>query len=187
MRQDQSVAIGSLLARACAVIGPALATPQTALAAPASVEAIAESDLEFGTFAVPSSGWRALSPAGDLRDSGILAFPGARIGPARFSIVFDRGNESRREIDVLVQVMIIAPATVTTGNVTASLSGIVTDLPDAGASPAGTILTLRMANCRERRCTTSFSVGGRIDIVRSSAGATLRIPLVVNATLVSAR
>ncbi|MCX7284633.1 MAG: DUF4402 domain-containing protein [Novosphingobium sp.] len=162
-----------------------VAWPVAAGAAPASITVSAERDLEFGTFAVPASGWRWVSTTGEIRDGGILAFSGSLVAPARYSIIFDRGNESRRPLDVLVQVMMIAPRSFVAGGVSASLSNLASDLPDAGSTPSGLSATVRIANCRERRCAVSFNVGGRIDVSRTQGGATLRIPIAVTAAILS--
>lgn len=169
----------------CAIAFSAIAWTAVAQAAPASLSVKTERDLEFGTFAVATAGWRSVSPAGEVRDNGILAFPGSAIGPARYSIIFDRGNESKRSLDVLVQVMIIAPRSFAERGVSASLSNLASDLPVTGSTPAGLSTTARISNCRERLCTLSFNVGGRIDVSRTQGGATLRIPIAVTATILS--
>ena len=173
----------SRLAAAAIVMGVLLQAPVRA--DPAAVTVTAEQDLRFGTFAVPSAGWRSVSTAGAVAGSGILSFSGDPPGPARFTIVFDRGNESRRAIDVLLQVIIVAPQSVVQGGVTGTLSGLATDLGGAAGTLGSLTTTLTLANCRERRCSRSFNVGGRIDVARSGGGANLRIPLSATAIVVS--
>lgn len=162
-----------------------LALPATAVAAPATITVKAERDLEFGTFAVPSSGWRSVSTSGETAGGGILVFSGGPVGPARFSIIYDRGNESKRAEDILVQVIITAPRNYIAGGISASLTAIITDLPQTQASASGAVATILIANCRERQCLTSFNVGGRIEITRIGAGAGVRMPIAVTASIVS--
>lgn len=169
----------------CAFAFMTMAFPLQVIAAPASISVSAEKDLEFGTFAVATSGWRSVSPTGEVRDAGILAFSGSPVGPARYSITFDRGNESKRTVDVLVQVMMSAPRNIVERGVSASLSNLASDLPGAGSTAAGLSATLRIPNCRDRRCVVSFSVGGRLDVAGNQYGANLRIPVAVTAAIIS--
>lgn len=168
-----------------AIAALAALAPTAAFADPASVIVTVEQDLRFGRFAVPSGGSRTVTPAGAVITTGLLPFPGEPTGPARVTILFDRGNESRRSIDVLLQVMIVAPQNFVQGGITGTLSGLATDL--AGAGGAGQTVTLTISGCQERRCSRSFNVGGRIDITRASSGGSVRVPLSATATILQVK
>lgn len=145
-----------------------------------------QGDLSFGTFMVFGSGARSVSAAGAVIDRSIVPIEGTQARPARFVIEYDRGNESRRTLDVTVEVTLTAPAQVRQGGVDARLSALETDLPGHRNVASGETLQLRLANCRTRVCSRTFNVGARLDVTRHYGGADIFIPIGIDARLISA-
>jgi len=142
--------------------------------------------MRFGAFAVFGRGARSLSAYGGVSDEAIFPIPGSVVAPAQFTVSFDRGNESRRPIDVEIQLLLLDPGPVVQGGVSATLSNLATDLPGAASLIPGQPIILTLQRCVSRICSRTFRLGGRLEIARSSGGAQLRIPLMLEATLVSA-
>lgn len=146
----------------------------------------ATSDLQFGTFMVFGSGARTVSANGTVSDNGVVALEGSVPAPARFTITYDRGNESNQTLNIVLELVISAPPLVRQGGVEARLSGYETDLPGALRIDAGRAIRLTLANCRTRICTRTFQVGGRLDVTRHFGGAALVVPIPVDVTVISA-
>jgi len=174
------------MALAClTLVGGFWSTPSQA--DPEKVTILTPLALRFGTFAVPTTGYREVTASGAVTSSGIFALDDSGVGPARFTVEYDRGNNSKRRLDLTIEVVFSAPATFAQGGLTARLSRYQTDLPGYGLVQAGQVLTLTIPNCLDRVCSRSFSLGGRLDVDRSFGGGPVVIPIPVDAVLVAVR
>lgn len=169
----------------CALLAGTWAFPSRA--EPEKVTILTPVALRFGTFAVPTTGYREVAASGAVTSSGIFALDDSGVGPARFTVEYDRGNNSKRRLDLTIEVVFSAPATFAQGGLTARLSRYQTDLPGYGLVQAGQVLTINIPNCIERVCSRSFSLGGRLDVDRSFGGGPVVIPIPIDAVLVAAR
>lgn len=151
------------------------------------MQIIPQSELSFGTFAVPTRGFREVSASGAVTSSGIFALSDTGTGPARFTVQYDRGNNGRRRLDLVIELVFSAAPVFNNGGVVAQLSRYQTDLPGYGVIEAGQVIRIELPNCLQRVCSRTFNVGGRLDIDRSFGGARVAIPIPVNAVLVSVR
>jgi hypothetical protein len=156
-----------------------------AAAKPQEVRIRNESTLHFGTFMVFGQGSRAVSASGAVTDTTIVQLDGSLPRPARFTIEYDRGNESKQVLDVTLEVVITAPGSVRFGGIDARLSALETDLPGHPRITSGETMTVRLTNCRSRVCSTSFTVGGRLDVTRNFGGANIDIPINIDARIVT--
>lgn len=166
------------LALALLVAGPAIAKPQ-------EVRVRSQSRLSFGTFMVFGQGSRAVSATGAVVDQAIVALDGSQPRPARFTVEFDRGNESRQTLEVTIEVVMTAPSSMRFGGVDARLSAFETDLPGHARVASGEAISIRLTDCRTRVCSTTFTVGGRLDVQRSFGGARVDIPINIDARIVA--
>ena len=176
-----------LLLAAAALFGAFLLVPNLANANSPQLNVIPERDLRFGSFAVPSSGYREVSPTGTVISSGVFSLNTADTGPARFTVVYDRGNNGRRNLNLRIQLVFSPPPTVQVGGVTAQLSAYRSDLPNAPQIAPGQIVEIFIPNCRTRTCSRTFHLGGRLDVTRTFGGGRVAIPIPVDATLISTR
>jgi hypothetical protein len=157
-----------------------------ARAAPPSVYATAETDLRFGRIVVFGSGTRIVTPAGAVTDSGgILSASGDSPGPSQISVGYDRGNEGKNAITVVMQVTFGAVPPVTQGGVTATITNLTSDLPGALTITSGQTVPLTINNCRTRQCGATFKIGGRLNVTRMYGGANISTPVPVSVTVVS--
>ena len=141
--------------------------------------------LRFGTFVVPSSGSRTVSASGAVINEAIFPVASAPVGPSQFTVSYDRGNQESKPITVTFQVILSSVSPVTQTGVSGRLSRFDSDLPGAAVLVPGRVVTYTIANCTTRICAKTFRIGARIDVTRSSGGASLTIALPVIATLVS--
>ncbi len=146
----------------------------------------AQSELRFGTFMVFGNGSRRVSAAGNVTDVSLVALEGNPTGPARFTVSYDRGNQSRHVLDIELELVISQPPMVRVGGVEGQLSAFETDLSGAGRISPGQPIRVEMRNCRTRVCSVSFNVGARLDVSRTYGGADLAIPIPVDAAVISA-
>lgn len=167
------------LAAALFCLGPA-----PAAAAP-SVTVIAEQPLRFGTLIVPGSGWRTIGADGTVADSGLLAIGGGAAGPARFTITYDRGSDSTRPINIVMQVFVTGTQSIRRDQVTGRLSRFETDLPGIAGLLSSPAATFTINGCRQRRCSQTFRVGARLQVDRANGGAELVFPLPVTASVLA--
>lgn len=163
-----------------------LIPPNPSHADPPEVRITPERDLRFGTFAVPSSGWREVTPAGQVSASGIVAMPGD-VSPAQFTLAYDRGNSGRARLNLQLQLTLMPAPVITQGGMVARLTAYQTDLPGAARVAAGEPITVSIPNCVQRVCAVSFRVGGRLDLERTAGGGRIEVPIPVSATIVSIR
>ena len=170
---------------AAALAAAALALPATAHAAPAAVTITADTVLRFGNFVVISTGSRTISASGAVTNSGIFPVGSAPVGPAQFTVTFDRGNNSPQAMTATIQVVLGTVSSVSQAGVTGSLSGFVSDLPGAAVLVPGQVVTYTIPSCAARTCSRTFRIGARLDVTRASGGAALTIALPVTATLIS--
>ncbi|MEZ5680735.1 MAG: DUF4402 domain-containing protein [Erythrobacter sp.] len=161
--------------------------PAPALAVPPTISIVNPLYLRFGTFAVPASGFREVSPSGGVTSSGIFALGNGGTGPARFTVQYDRGNNSRRRLDIVVDLVFSTPPAFSQPGLNARLSRYQTDLPGYGLIAPGQAVRVEMRNCVQRTCSMSFNLGGRLDIDRSFGGGIVEIPVPVDAVLISDR
>lgn len=174
----QRLILPCLMATLCLPTSPATAnTPQ--------VSVLPESELSFGTFMVFGSGSRTVSPVGAVSDIGIVALEGQPIAPARFTISYDRGNQSRNAMELELEVVLSVPPPTRMGGVEARLSAFETDLPGAMRITPGRPFRLIISDCRTRICSRTFQVGGRLDVTRHFGGAQLVLPIPVDVAVIS--
>lgn len=150
-----------------------------------SVRVIPNRELSFGTFMVFGSGSRTISARGAVSDQGVVALEGARTRPARFTILYDKGRGKNDAIDVSVEIVISTPSIVRENGVSAHLSAFQTDLPGYGRVSTGQVLKLRIDNCRSRRCSRSFNVGGQLHVTRQFGGSNIVVPIELDARVVA--
>lgn len=158
---------------------------QSALAKPASVNIVPQKQLRFGSFGVMTSGSRVVSPAGAVTSIGIIPAQGSVTGPAEFTIVYDRGNENRKPVSLVIEVMLLAAPPLNQGGLVASVSDFTTDLANAPVLAPGQPVLLAIDNCITRQCSRMFRVGGRLQVQRTYGGGPISIPLPIVANLVS--
>lgn len=161
--------------------------PQRAAADSPQLRVLPLAELRFGTFAVPDVGSIEVSPSGAVQRQGIVSVTSGDTGAARFSVRYDRGNNGRQRLNLLIQLTVSAPTSFVQGGVTASLSRFQTDLPGYATIAPNQIIEIRMPNCTQRVCETSFNLGGRLDIDRRFGGAAVAVPIPVDAVLVSVK
>lgn len=183
-RANRIVALG--IAVLVGLAGNALLAPN-ANSAPRQIVITPDSDLRFGRFLVFGSGARVVSASGATTNYSVFPVPGDLTGPARFTVTYDRGNNSRKARDIEIDIVISNPTPATVGGVSGRVSALQTDLPGVGAILPGQPFRISMPNCQTRTCSRSFQVGGRIDVTRSAGGASLTIPLPIDGILVSDR
>ncbi len=162
-----------------------LAAVSPAAADPARTTVTADVRLDFGKMVVVDNGSRRISASGMVTDSGVLSVSGNSTRPAQFTVSYDRGNESRRPLDITVEVVLSAPGTVTSGGVSGKLSAFETDLPGYGTVTPGQVVRVTFESCAQRVCSRSFRVGARMDLTRRYGGGTLAMPLPIDATVIS--
>lgn len=155
-----------------------------AQANPPKVTVVENAQLRFGSFLVFGSGARYVGPAGEIVDSQVYPTPAEPAGPAQFTLSYDRGNESRRPLDIVVE-LVLSPPPVLLGGIRASLSNFTSDLPGGGILAPGKVVSVTLGKCTQRVCSRSFSIGGRIDVQRSWGGGRLTFPLLVDAVVVA--
>ena len=168
----------------------AIAVLLLAIAAPASaaqpeLRINADTDLRFGTFAVLNSGYRIVSPNGNVQSVGIFSISSGDTSPASFTVSYDRGNNNRKPLDLTIHLVLSAAPVVTQDGVVGRLSSYQTDLPSAGTVTAGQIVEINIPNCRQRVCQVTFNVGARLDVTRNYGGARLEIPIPADVVLIS--
>ena len=147
---------------------------------------VSESDLQFGKFMVFGTGSRTVSASGVVRDLSIVPLEGARTAPARFTVSYDRGNESKHVLDIELEIVLSAPPAVTIDGVSGRVSELETDLAGTGRVSPGQPIRVWMRNCRTRVCSQSFQVGGKISVDRRYGGAVLSVPIPIDATVLMA-
>jgi Domain of unknown function (DUF4402) len=162
-----------------------LALPSETQAKPAKLEIISQKELRFGTFGVLTSGSRVVSPSGAVTSIAIIPVAGSATGPAEFTVSYDRGNESRRSLNLVIEVFLMEPPRVTQGGLSAAVGDFTTDLPGVTSLVPGRPVTIAINNCQTRVCARSFRVGGRLQIQRSYGGGTINVPLPIVANLIS--
>jgi hypothetical protein len=172
-----------VLATGCTLLAASWSTPSKA--DPETIAIVTPVALRFGTFAVPSTGYREVSPSGAISSSGIFALDNSGVGPAIFTIQYDRGNNSKRRLDLTIEVVFSSPAPFSQGGLTAQLSRYQTDLPGYGLIQPGQVITIQIPNCTTRVCSRSFNLGGRLDVDRSYGGGLVDIAVPVDATVVA--
>lgn len=163
----------------------AVAWPWPLRADTSEVRVVAESDLRFGTFMVFGNGSRTVSASGLVTDNAIVALEGNPTGPARFTVSYDRGNESVHVLDIELELVVSAVGMVQDDGVQGTLTAFQTDLAGTGAFTPGQPIRIRMRNCRERVCSQSFNIGARLDVSRQYGGADLVVPIPVDVAVIS--
>jgi hypothetical protein len=155
------------------------------LAKPASVDIVPQKQLRFGSFGVMASGSRVVSPTGAVTSAGIVPVQGSVTGPAEFTIVYDRGNESKRSLSLVIEVTLLSAPPMNHGGLVATVSDYTTDLTNAPTLAPGQPVLLAIDNCITRQCSRTFRVGGRLQVQRTSGGGPISIPLPITAILIS--
>lgn len=169
--------LASCLALACVMAAPASAKPQ-------EVRVRSQGNLHFGTFMVFGTGSRRVSATGAVSDTAIVPLEGSQPRPARFTIEYDRGNESKQALEITIELVLSVNGSVRFGGVDARLGAFETDLPGHPRVAAGDVIAIRLTDCRTRICQQTFSVGGQLDVARSYGGARVDIPITIDARIV---
>ncbi len=112
--------------------------------------------------------------------------PGAT-GPAQFTLTYDRGNNGQVRLNIQLQLILLPAPVVTQQGVVARLTGYQTDLPGAARVAAGQPVLVSLPDCRQRLCTVSFRVGGRLDLERTSGGGRIDVPIPMTVSVLSIR
>lgn len=172
-------AFGLLAAVMVAALAPA------AQAKPPLLDIVPQKELRFGSFGVISSGARVVSPAGAVTNVSIMPVPGSFTGPAEFTIVYDRGNENKRAISLVIEVILLSAPPLNQSGLSATVSDFTTDLPGAANLAPGQAVTFSIDNCITRQCARSFKVGGRLQVQRAYGGGAISIPLPISANVVT--
>lgn len=173
-----------MLARAACLALLAASCP--AAAATDSIALTSVNALQFGSFVVFGQGSRTISASGGVSDFAVVPVGTAPVGPAIFTLVYDRGNNSQKAITVVMQLQLTAPPPVAVNGVSGNLSGFTTDLAGYPAIVPGDVMNVTVAGCTTRTCSVTFRIGARLDVVRSTGGGTLTVPIPVNAVLLAA-
>ena len=155
------------------------------MAKPAEVRVSVDSELAFGSFMVFGAGRRTVGVNGMVSDEAIVALEGTIPSPAQFTVTYDRGNENKHVLDIEVELYISPASAVRVGGVEGRLSVFETDLPGAMRVTNGQPIRISIPNCRTRTCSRSFRLGATLNVSRSFGGASLVIPIPVDAVLIS--
>lgn len=131
-------------------------------------------------------GARTVSAVGAVSDISIIPIEGTNPSPASFTVSYDRGNESRQIIDIELELVLTASESFKQEGVEAGLSAFETDLPGNLRISQNRAFRVSLPNCRTRVCSRSFTVGARLDVYREYGGASLVIPLLIDAAVISA-
>lgn len=165
-----SLAAGLLIAAGIVIPAPAHAdTPEARI--------IPDRDLNFGTFMVFGSGSRTITANGAVGDVSIVPLEGNSPAPARFTVLYDRGNSSRHSMDIELELVMSSTAPVRVGGVIGELSAFETDLPQALRIEPGQAIRITFRNCRTRICSRSFQLGATLKVSRTHGGANLVVPI----------
>lgn len=173
------------LAWLCPLLAASLTLHSPVSAKQPDVRIRTQGELSFGTFMVFGSGSRRVSSSGIVSDNSVVSLEGITPQPARFSVEYDRGNNSRNPLDILIEVVITTPGRQRFGGVEAGIARLFTDLPGHRRVSSGESMQVRLRNCRARVCTQSFNVGGLLRVNRLYGGAKVDIPLAIDARVVS--
>ena len=174
-------AFAPVLAAASLVLAP------PAAAAPAVLTITQNTALRFGAFVVISSGSRTVGANGAVTNVSVFPVGSAPVGPAQFTVTYDRGNNNQKPIDIVFEVILPGVSPVSQAGVTGRLSAFDSDLAGAMVLVPGRAYQYTLANCVTRTCSKTFKVGAKLDVTRSSGGAVLTIglPMVANLILVN--
>jgi hypothetical protein len=141
--------------------------------------------LRFGAFVVITSGSRTVSASGTVTNTSVFPVGSSPVGPAQFTVTYDRGNNNQKPLDVVFEVILAGVSPVNQAGVTGRLSGFDSDLTGAAVLVPGQAYRYTIPNCVTRTCSKSFRVGARLDVTRSSGGGDLTIPLPMVANIIS--
>lgn len=153
-----------------------LANAATSVTAkPPLIQISERTELRFGKFAVPQAGERTVATDGSISDTGLLSVGPTDTGPATFVITYDRGNQSKKRIDIEL-LLTVQSGTFSNGRITANLKNFTSDIPGSPNLVAGQPVSLTLPNCQTRICSTSFKIGATMAIINSSGGGQVTIP-----------
>ncbi len=180
-----SASIGAALLAAGLFIASVIVAPPSARAADPEARIIPDSELNFGTFMVFGSGSRTINANGAVSDISIVSLEGNSPAPGRFTVLYDRGNNSRHTLDVELELVMSPVSPVRIDGVRGRLSAFETDLPQALRIAPGQAIRISLPNCRTKICSKSFRLGARLDVSRDYGGANLVVPVPFDVTVVS--
>lgn len=167
------------------MITAVLAQADPAAAAPEGLTVTADAQLRFGAFIVVSQGSRRVSANGTVTSDSIYPVGNAAVGPAQFTVTYDRGNNNHKPINVIFEVILAGVSPVNQSGLRGALSTFDSDLAGAGVLVPGRAYSVTIANCAARTCSKTFRIGARLDVTRSSGGGVLSIALPIIANLIS--
>lgn len=163
------------------------ATTGPARAARPDLAIRSDAELRFGSFVVFSSGSRNVKASGAVTDAGLVAAGREPAGPASFTVQYDRGNEARKPIDLVIQLQLLTVPPLAARGISGSLGAFETDLPGYPRIAPGSVMTIAINGCTTRICSRSFRVGATLNVTRAYGGGKLSLPLPLSAVLVSLR
>jgi hypothetical protein len=163
-----------------------LLAPLPVSAAAPEVRIVPDSELDFGAFMVFGSGSRTVTASGAVSDVSIVGLEGNPPSPARFTVLYDRGNNSRHPMDIELELVMSSVAPVRVGGTTGELTAFETDLPQALRIEPGQAIRISFADCRTRICSRSFQLGAKLNVTRSYGGARLVVPIPFDVAVLSA-
>ena len=168
---------------------PAFPPPPASSLAASAITVRAEQQLRFGTMVVIDNGARTVHASGEVTNDNVLPMGYAGVGPAQFTITYDRGTEDHRPINVEVRIALAALPPVTQGAITGGLSDFDTDLPGTDHIVPGRPVTTTITGCAARLCSVTFHVGAKLSITRAGGdtpnGGAFSISPPITATLLS--
>jgi len=156
-----------------------------AVAAPESLTVTADAQLRFGAFIVVSQGSRRVSANGTVTNDSIYPVGNSPVGPAQFTVTYDRGNANQKPLNIVFDVSLAGVSPVNQAGVRGTLSAFDSDLAGASVLVPGRSYRATITNCVTRTCSQTFRVGARLDVSRSSGGGVLTIALPIVANLIS--
>ena len=165
----------------------AILCAHSATAAPRQLNIVSDSDLNFGSFAVLDNGYRIVAPNGSVQSQGLFSVNSGDTSPARFTVIYDRGNNGRRRLNLRIQLVLSSAPVMTQDGIVARLSSYRTDLPGAASVQAGRIVDIDIPNCVQRVCSKTFNVGARMDIQRAFGGGHIEVPIPADVVLISVK
>lgn len=166
-----------------AAVGIVLLRSGAALADDARLSITPDQELQFGDLVTTGGGYREVSPQGQVLDVGLVSLSTGTAHPARVTVRYDRGDNSRDRLNLRIQMTFTASQS--DGGGAARISRFQTDLPNGTSFAPGQIVELQIADCVTRICERTFNLGARLQVDPQFKGSQVAIPVGVDATLIS--
>lgn len=147
-----------------------------------SVELVPGRPLDFGAMVVFGSGTKQITPEGVVSADGLITVPGAREGPAEFTL---RYRPDGRTKSALIMLTLAGAGPQSQRGTSGTLSDLASDLPGIGVLGQGASRTLRLPVCSAPVCDIPFRIGGRLTLSGGASAATFSFPLQVTVRLLA--